>query len=489
MVSKTYSAINDANLSVKPTGKIHIIFNLYSRLWTIVVLVLADMVSLSAAILVAFQLRRTPGWLGEPAYKEFFLLLALALVLGFARKGLYPGLGLTRVEELQQIVSSASFTFLIMVGFTYVLKTSATFSRLALIYTWVLSLAFVPFGRYLMRHLLIRLQLWGEPVAIIGDPLQALPLARYFRRKPWLGIRSVVVMRDEHCSTDDFKAYPPLTVDMVKDYARSLALKTVLILCDNLNGMDDVVDRYRYVFQRVILIKYKNGRYGLNTLRTLDFSDVLGLQVQHNLLSLGSQVTKRTFDIVGSFFGLIFAAPFLGLIAILIKIDSPGKVFYFSPRLGKGGRVYNMLKFRTMYSNADEILNEELANKPELKKEWDQFQKLKNDPRMSRFGAFLRKYSLDELPQLWNVLVGEMSLVGPRPIMPFQREKYGEPVKDYMRVLPGLTGLWQVSGRNNTNYTRHIELDMEYIQRWSIWLDIYILLATIRVVLSRDGAY
>jgi lipopolysaccharide/colanic/teichoic acid biosynthesis glycosyltransferase len=179
----------------------------------------------------------------------------------------------------------------------------------------------------------------------------------------------------------------------------------------------------------------------------------------------------------------------LGLIAILIKLDSRGAVFYRQPRLGQNGQVFNMLKFRTMYRDADRIFKQALGRDLELKREWDAFQKLKRDPRVTRVGKFLRRFSLDELPQLWNVWKGEMSLVGPRPIMVDQRKLYGESIRLYIHVAPGMTGLWQISGRNETTFSRRAALDMEYIQRWSHWLDIYILFKTIKVVFWQKGAY
>ena len=142
-----------------------------------------------------------------------------------------------------------------------------------------------------------------------------------------------------------------------------------------------------------------------------------------------------------------------------------------------------------MYQNADELLKEEMARDPAGKDEWERYQKLKNDPRITRAGRWLRRFSLDELPQLWNVLKGEMSLVGPRPIMVEQLGLYGGTIRDCFRVRPGITGLWQVSSRNQTTFGQRAELDMEYIQRWSAWLDIYIVLKTLKVVLRHEGAY
>ena len=198
---------------------------------------------------------------------------------------------------------------------------------------------------------------------------------------------------------------------------------------------------------------------------------------------------KRFIDIVLSALGLVFLSPFLGLMALLIALDSHGGVFYRQPRLGKMGKTFDVLKFRTMYQNADKILDRELRINPRLKEEWDCYQKLKIDPRVTRIGGWLRRFSLDELPQLWNVLKGEMSLVGPRPMLIHQRRLYGEAYEEYVRVLPGITGLWQVSGRNDTTFARRAELDREYIRCWSIGLDIYILFKTIEIILWRQGAY
>jgi len=198
---------------------------------------------------------------------------------------------------------------------------------------------------------------------------------------------------------------------------------------------------------------------------------------------------KCFIDVTLSAFGLVFLSPFLGLMALLIALDSRGGVFYHQPRLGRMGKTFNVLKFRTMYKDADAILERELRLNPELKKEWDCYQKLKIDPRVTHIGRLLRCFSLDELPQLWNVIKGEMSLVGPRPMLVDQRQLYGEAYGEYVRVLPGITGLWQVSGRNDTTFARRAELDLEYIRCWSIGLDIYILFKTIEIILWREGAY
>lgn len=209
--------------------------------------------------------------------------------------------------------------------------------------------------------------------------------------------------------------------------------------------------------------------------------------LDRNMISKGR--IARTLDILV----ILFAAPYIALaflaIAILIKLDSPGPIFYRQKRIGRLGRKFNIYKFRTMFQNADQILQDYLDNSPELRAQWCADHKLKEDPRVTRLGSVLRKLSLDELPQIWNIFMGDMSLVGPRPIVDAEIEKYGKCFDLYIQVRPGLTGLWQVSGRNNTTYERRVELDAYYVRNQSLKLDLEILWKTVSVVLRREGAY
>lgn len=197
----------------------------------------------------------------------------------------------------------------------------------------------------------------------------------------------------------------------------------------------------------------------------------------------------RVLDISCILLALPFILVAFFIITILIMLDSEGPVFYRQTRIGRYGRRFYVYKFRTMVQNADELLQTYLAKSPELRAEWLATHKLKNDPRITRVGAILRKTSLDELPQLWNILIGEMSLIGPRPIVDAEVEKYGDCFELYTQVRPGLTGLWQVSGRSDTSYEQRVELDKYYVLNRSLKLDIQILWKTVFVVLKKDGAY
>jgi exopolysaccharide production protein ExoY len=194
-------------------------------------------------------------------------------------------------------------------------------------------------------------------------------------------------------------------------------------------------------------------------------------------------------DVILAALGLLLLWPVFLLVSLAIRLDSPGPILYRQTRLGRGGRPFTMLKFRSMRLDAVRQLNALLEADPEIQHAWARDQKLCNDPRCTPLGAFLRRSSLDELPQLWNVLRGEMSLVGPRPILPEQRSQYGPFINRYASLRPGLTGLWQVMGRNQIPFAGRVFLDQVYISRRSLGLDAYILLRTVWVVLSRRGAF
>jgi lipopolysaccharide/colanic/teichoic acid biosynthesis glycosyltransferase len=176
------------------------------------------------------------------------------------------------------------------------------------------------------------------------------------------------------------------------------------------------------------------------------------------------------------------------LIASLIKLTSPGAAFFGQRRYGRKGQPFIAWKFRSMAADASRVLEQCLASDPTLREEWRRSHKLRNDPRMTRIGRFLRRTSLDELPQFWNILLGQMSFVGPRPIVGEEISRYGESYSLYTKVTPGLTGLWQISGRNNTTYERRVSLDLYYVRNWSPWLDLYILARTAAAVLLARGA-
>jgi len=217
--------------------------------------------------------------------------------------------------------------------------------------------------------------------------------------------------------------------------------------------------------------------------------EVLETRLHNRLLNPASLTVKRMMDLIIAVLGLFLASPLLAMIALLIKAESRGAVFFRQWRIGEGGRKFLLYKFRTMYDHSDHFLDDYFRGDPTQRISWEQFQKLHNDPRLTLMGKFLRHSSLDELPQLWNILIGEMSLVGPRPILLDQREIYGPAYHTYIEMRPGLTGLWQVMGRNRVSFAERAQLDVYYARNWSLKLDLNILLRTVLVVIRRDGAF
>lgn len=202
-------------------------------------------------------------------------------------------------------------------------------------------------------------------------------------------------------------------------------------------------------------------------------------------------VAKRLFDIIFSSLVLIFFSPIYLILALLIALSSQGPIFYVQKRVGKNHKTFNCLKFRTMINNADEVLESIMAQSPQLREEFENTFKLKEDPRITRIGKFLRLTSLDEFPQFWNVLKGDMSVVGPRPLVPQELYKYGDRIDRVLTIRPGITGLWQVSGRNDIPYPQRVNIDVYYVNYYNWWLDFWIIFKTIGVIIfpRNNGAY
>ncbi|MDX8354999.1 sugar transferase [Cognatiyoonia sp. IB215182] len=200
-------------------------------------------------------------------------------------------------------------------------------------------------------------------------------------------------------------------------------------------------------------------------------------------------IAKRGLDILIAGTALTLLAPLFLLVAAAVKFASPGPIFYGHKRIGHGGASFRCWKFRSMVTDGDRVLEEYLAKHPDERDEWETTRKLRNDPRVTRIGAVLRAYSVDELPQLINVLLGDMSIVGPRPVVQDELDMYGEAAPLYLSTRPGITGLWQVSGRSDTSYDQRVALDTRYVQAWSLWSDLVIILRTVPAVISSKGSY
>lgn len=338
----------------------------------------------------------------------------------------------------------------------------------------------------------IAIQATGDDSAS-GNGEQSSSLIRYLRQNPKLGLVPIVVLDVEPRHLFYLEEIPVVPAEQLlfdASYQNALGIDTAIVVSTGVP--EDWMSRLtRYQggnFRRLIIVPGLDRVSNLS-LTSLNLGGILSFELQHNLLNEKEQTLKRFLDLALTIVGGLLISPFLLLIAVLIKLDSKGPVLYGHTRLGLNGRKFKVWKFRTMFPNADQVLEDYLQAHPELRQEWDSLHKLKDDPRVTRVGRFLRKYSLDEFPQLWNVLRGEMSLVGPRPIVEDEICRYDDCYEFYTQVKPGITGMWQISGRNDTTYEERVRLDEFYVRNWSVWLDIVILARTVWVVLRPRGAY
>ncbi len=370
-------------------------------------------------------------------------------------------------------------------------------SRLWWLLTWLLVAATIPILRSLTRKGLLRLGWWQRPTVLIGSGPNAKEALLALRSEPQLGFEvlgcvDVSLGRGTPDIASQEVALPgTLESKDVQQLASHAGLQVVIAVEHNqsLHREQWLRQLARWKVQDVCVIPAMRGIPLYGTDISWFFShDVALLRVRNNLKRWPARLTKRIFDVVASLLLLALLAPLMAWLVLRIRQDG-GPALFAHERVGRNGRMFRCYKFRSMVVDAPQHLEKLLASNPSLREEWERDHKLKDDPRISEVGHFLRSTSLDELPQLINVLRGEMSLVGPRPIVTDELEKYGEDAEYFLMVRPGITGLWQVSGRNDVDYDTRVYLDTWYVKNWSLWYDIAILFKTVRVVLRRDGAY
>lgn len=457
---------------------------------TALVLFLADFIAVTLAMGLAIWLRylwdRTLFW---DVYSPLWPILLL-FPLVYALAGLY-GVGVAPPEELRRLTYSTSLVFVVLGAATFMYKAGADYSRGAFVFAWGLALVLVPLGRALVRELWACKPWWGAAVLVLGAGRTGEEVVRALRKQPSLGLKPVALLDDDPAKhrreIEGVRVVGGL--ERAPEFAQE-GVKYAIVAMPGVprDRLLELFEKHAERFPHLILVPDLFGFSSL-WLTARDMGGVVGLEVRQKLLLPGRRLVKRVMDLG---LVLLFALPMalaLTLLGLLIRLDSPGSVFYAHRRIGLAARDFKAWKFRSMVKDADQLLKKYLQAHPELQAEWERDQKLKNDPRVTGVGRFLRKTSLDELPQLWNVLRGEMSLVGPRPIVEEEIKRYGPLFTLYTKVRPGLTGLWQVSGRNDTTYAERVAMDAYYVRNWSPWLDLYILARTVWVVLFGKGAY
>lgn len=402
------------------------------------------------------------------------------LVLWLFHRGHY-GLRVPFWTEVQHLAYGCAMALLADGFLQFALKNG--FSRLWLVHTWLLAVPLMLLMRRGMRLLLRAVGLWEVPALVVGTSARIDDAVELLRSERSLGYSVAATETLESLKA----AWPGSWLEA----CRRVGAQIVVLAAD-----DADMASHRGLMNDLTL-----GGIPYIHVQSLGGMPVIAVESHHvlgqDLLLISAQSplsrplargAKTVFDYAGALLILIFALPFLGVVALLIRRDG-GPVFYVHTRIGKDGVPFRCLKFRTMVTDADARLAGLLERDADARAEWAAARKLRRDPRVTAVGARLRAYSLDELPQLVNVLRGEMSLVGPRPVTAEELERFGDDLSFYTHTRPGITGLWQVSGRSATDFVRRTQLDAWYVKNWSLWLDVVILLRTVPAVLSRHGAY
>ena len=458
---------------------------------TFAMMVGSDLLGLGLAALISVYVRFIlDGQFQLPLYWQLLPLMGLFTV-AYAAVGLYPGVAISPVDELRWVTVSTSLVYFVLGSTIFLRREGEVYSRGIFLLAWLLSIGLVLAGRALTRYLFAQKRWWGYPVMVLGAGKTGEMVVRTLQQRPRIGLKPVVVLDDnpdKHGSLHNVPVLGGVELAPVLAKARKIPYAIVAMPGVSRDRLLQILEQYGQTFAHLLIIP---DLFGFSSLwvEAKDMGGILGLEVRQQLLLPGPRLAKFLIDRLITLMGGLIVLPFIILIALLIRIDSPGPILYGQIRIGQNGESFKAWKFRSMAKNADRTLESYLDAHPELRQSWERDHKLRNDPRITRVGRFLRQTSLDELPQLWNILRGEMSLVGPRPIVDEEIQRYGEKFGLYTKVTPGLTGLWQVSGRNNLTYEERVSLDAYYVRNWSVWLDLHILIRTVWVVISGEGAY
>jgi len=472
------------------------------------ILMLTDLValsisfSLSACFLFAIRdyshtIENVEWWNPQNSIRiKCFAILMLITVSVYWAKGHYTKRRPYSNEVREVLTVSA---LLAVVDAAIVFFGKWQFSRGELMMTWVLAPVLVLGMRTISKLALIRMGGWIRPMVIVGWGENARETALAFEGEKLMGFSLLAFLipgngtnMREAVSGNSGSPTPCIALGDKPDLILQRLGNPHVVLALEQGGIDAYQDMIQELGRRSRTIQIVPSLRGL-PLYGMEVNhffahEVLLLTVRNNLARTFPRITKRIFDILVSLTVLVLASPLLLWIALRVA-SSGGPIFYGHIRQGQYNKPFPCYKFRTMAPNADVLLRDLLTQSASARAEWERDFKLKDDPRVTPIGKFLRKTSLDELPQLWNVLRGEMSLVGPRPVVSAELSRYGNQVEYYLEAKPGVTGLWQISGRNDVSYDTRVYLDAWYVKNWSLFTDIVILFKTLRVVFRNDGAY
>lgn len=397
-------------------------------------------------------------------------------------------------DETRDILKAVTISTLTVMAIVTLGKMSDRVSRTMLIGIWFTSIFIFPICRLWGKKILSVAGILKERVLVLGAGNAGRLVVEGLLREKHMGYEIIGFLDDDEgkrgkaiCGKKVFGA-----VKHLPRFIKELDIRNVIIAMPSLppEKITFLTSWVQGYVENTMVIPDLKGIALLNTeLLHLFYEEIFLMNIKNNLKSLSNRFIKRGFDILISFLAMPVLIPLFFIISAAIMLETPGAAIYAHERIGKNGKPFRCYKFRTMYRDAEEKLKVILESDEVLREEWAKCWKLKDDPRVTRMGRILRRTSLDELPQIWNVIKGEMSVIGPRPYLPREIKEIGDSYSIISSTKPGITGLWQVSGRSNTGYDYRIKLDTWYVMNWSLWLDVAIIFKTIKVVLKAEGAY
>ena len=425
------------------------------------------------------------------AYLFFWIPLVFIAFLGIAQTytKMQPIL-----ETVRQIFYAVLYALITCLLALYFMEASMLASRLYVILFGILALFNIYVGRYILLKLLKTTNTLTKPVILIGAGKTAELVLRSFDRDLGYRYRVIGILDDSPISEDLPQKFLLMgTLENAAEIIHDSSVKTVIITAPGMEKekLQTLLEGIQPYVRDIIFVPDLIGvpLYNVEA-QTLFNEQIMMLSLRNNLARRRNQMFKRFFDIVIGSLLCIPLVPIIFIIAFCIKLDSKGPAFFNAERIGKKGETFTCYKFRSMHLDSQKILEEYLAENPAAKEEWDTYAKLRDyDPRVTKVGKWIRKYSLDELPQILNVIKGDMSLVGPRPYLPREKEDIGEYLSTITLTVPGITGFWQTSGRNDVSFAGRVAMDTWYVRNWSIWLDLMYLFKTAKIVLTGKGAY
>lgn len=455
-------------------------------------LVLLDVLTISGAVIFSATIRYLLEPLMGGVVNWSLILNSLVFYVIFNiilawLNGLYPGFGLAAVQEMQKVLYVVTLATVFLGMLLFLQQLGLAYSRVIFVFTWFLSVLFMMLGRFALRNRFSHFAWWGIPMIIIGTKARITPVIEKLIQSRRLGFRPVYYFDPAGESDQPIEGVLPLESHQALQALVTESKIQHVVFTDpmaDFNTFD--FDWMRDVFPNILFI-LDTAPFGSLWVRTIDVHGTLAIETNYHLLNKQETIIKRIFDMTLTILLLLVTWPIFALLALLVRLDSKGPVLYTQKRLGQNGELFDSYKFRTMYENAEEKLQDVLAADPNAYQEYQTYHKLANDPRVTKVGKVFRRYSLDEMPQFINVLKGDMNLIGPRSYLPRELPIMGTFAKVILKVKPGITGWWQVMGRNATSFKERLQLDEYYISNWSIWLDIYIMIKTAWVLIRGEG--